>query len=192
MVYFDGDIRKHRGNNNDGTFVGFSEIIGTPVFYKNRVYVTTGQDPSHGRGVGMLTCIDATKTGDVTGTAKVWSYPIGRSLSSPSIVDGLLYVADTFEGLYCFDAETGKKYWFYPTGSEVWGSTMVADGKVYLGTKKSLLVLAAGKEKKLLANIHLGTPAYCTPVVANGVLYVASQHYLWAVQAAVDIRSAGH
>ena len=46
----------------------------------------------------MLTCIDATKTGDVTGTAKVWSYPIGRSLSSPSIVDGLLYIADTFEG----------------------------------------------------------------------------------------------
>ncbi len=183
VVYTDGDVRKHRANNNDGTFVGPSEIIGTPVFYKNRVYVATGQDPSHGRGVGMLTCIDATKSGDVTGTAKVWSYPIGRSLSSPSIVDGLLYIADTLEGLYCFDAETGKKYWFYPTGSEVWGSTMVADGKIYLGTKKSLLVLAAGKEMKLLSSIHLGTPAYCTPVVANGVLYVTSQHYLWAVQA---------
>jgi outer membrane protein assembly factor BamB len=182
VVYFDGDIRKHRRNNNDGTFVGFSEIIGTPVFYKNRVYVTIGQDPSHGRGVGMLTCIDATQSGDVTGTAKIWSYPIGRSLSSPSIVDGLLYVADTFEGLYCFDAETGEKYWFHRTGSEVWGSTMVADGKIYLGTKKSLLVLAAGKEEKLLANIRLGTPVYCTPVVANGVLYVASQHYLWAVK----------
>ena len=183
VVYFDGDIRKHRKNNNDGTFVGFSEIIGSPVFYKNRVYVTIGQDPSHGRGVGMLTCIDATKHGDVTGSAKIWSYKIGRSLSSPSIVDGLLYIADTFEGLYCFDAETGKLHWFYPTGSQVWGSTMVADGKVYLGTKKSLLVLAAGKEKKLLANIHLGSPIYCTPVAANGVLYVASQRYLWAVQA---------
>jgi outer membrane protein assembly factor BamB len=182
VTYFDGDVRKHRCNNNDGTFVGFSEIIGTPVFYKNRVYVTIGQDPSHGRGVGLLTCIDATKTGDVSGTAKIWSYPIGRSLSSPSIVDGLLYVADTFEGLYCFDAETGKKYWFHPTGSEVWGSTMVADGKIYLGTKKSLLVLAAGKEENLLSSIHLGTPAYCTPVAANGVLYVASQRYLWAVE----------
>jgi outer membrane protein assembly factor BamB len=195
VVYFDGDIRKHRRNNNDGTYVGFSEIIGTPVFYKNRVYVTIGQDPSHGRGVGMLNCIDATQSGDVTGTAKLWSYPIGRSLSSPSIADGLLYVADTFEGVYCLDAETGAKYWFHPTGSEIWGSTMVADGKVYLGTKKSLLVLATGKEKKLLADIHLGAPAYCTPVVANGVLYVNSQRYLWAVQAtnhnrqaAVDIR----
>ena len=43
VVYTDGDIRKHRGNNNDGTFVGSSEIIGTPVFYKNRVYVTTAR-----------------------------------------------------------------------------------------------------------------------------------------------------
>ena len=60
---------------------------------------------------------------------------------------------------------------------------MVVDGKIYLGTKKGLLVLAAGKEDKLLNNIHLGSPVYCTPVAANGVLYVASQRYLWAVQA---------
>jgi outer membrane protein assembly factor BamB len=59
---------------------------------------------------------------------------------------------------------------------------MVADGKIYLGTKKGLLVLSAGKNAKLLANIHLGTPAYSTPVAANGVLYVTSQRYLWAVQ----------
>ena len=61
-AYFDGDVRKHRGNINDGTNVCFSEIIGTPVCYKNRVYVTIGQDPSHGRGLGMLTCIDAEVT----------------------------------------------------------------------------------------------------------------------------------
>ena len=44
------------------------------MFYKNRVYVAVGQDPEHGEGIGNLTCIDATKTGDVTKTAKLWSY----------------------------------------------------------------------------------------------------------------------
>lgn len=39
---------------------GPSEIIGTPVFHRNRVYVTVGQDTLHGRGPGALTCIDAT------------------------------------------------------------------------------------------------------------------------------------
>ena len=183
FVYTDGDIRKHRGNNNDNSFIGPSEIIGTPVFYRNRVYVTTGQDPLHGRAPGMLNCIDATKTGDISASGKVWSYDkIGRSLSSVSIVDGLVYIADTFEGLHCLDAETGQRYWFHRLDSEVWGSTMVADGKIYLGTKKGLLVMAAGKQEKVLSEIHLGAPVYCTPIAANGVLYVASHRYLWAVQ----------
>jgi outer membrane protein assembly factor BamB len=45
---------------------GPSEINATPVFYKNRVYVATGQDPEHGEGVGHLVCLDPTKTGDIT------------------------------------------------------------------------------------------------------------------------------
>ena len=64
---------------------GPSEINATPVFWKNRIYVATGQDPEHGEGVGILTCIDATKTGDVTKTAKIWEYRgIHRSISTVS------------------------------------------------------------------------------------------------------------
>ena len=65
---------------------GPSEINATPVFWKNRVYVAIGQDPEHGEGVGILTCIDATKTGDITQTGKIWSYDkIHRSISTVSI-----------------------------------------------------------------------------------------------------------
>src|SRR6266480_1476231 len=65
---------------------GVSEINATPVFYKNRVYVAVGQDPEHGEGVGILTCIDATRTGDITETGKIWSYDkIHRSISTVSI-----------------------------------------------------------------------------------------------------------
>src|SRR6266480_3792647 len=65
---------------------GVSEINATPVFYKNRVYVAVGQDPEHGEGVGILSCIDATKTGDITQTGKIWSYDkIHRSISTVSI-----------------------------------------------------------------------------------------------------------
>jgi len=183
IPYRSGDVRLHRGNNNDGKYVGPSEIIATPVFYRNRVYVATGQDPSHGRGHGMLSCIDAAKTGDITTSGKIWTYDqIGRSLSTVSIADGLLYVAETFGALHCLDAETGQLYWTHDTKAEIWGSTLVADGKVYLGTQKSLWVFAAGREKKVLHEIHLGAPVYTTPIAANGVLYVASHRYLWAVQ----------
>jgi outer membrane protein assembly factor BamB len=182
--YRAGDVRQHKGNSNDGRFIGPSEIIATPVFYNNRIYVATGQDPCHGRGRGMLNCIDATGTGDVTKTGKVWSYDkIERSLSTVSIADGLLYVADVIGQLHCLEAGTGECLWVHPCGAETWGSTLAADGRVYLGTKKSFLVFAAGRENRLLHEIRLGAPVYCTPVVANGVLYVASQRYLWAVAA---------
>jgi outer membrane protein assembly factor BamB len=181
--YRDGDKRRKHGNTNDGSFVGPSEIIATPVFYNNRIYVAVGQDPSHGRGKGILHCIDATKTDDITHSGKIWSYTdIDRTISTVSIADGLLYIADVAGRLHCLDAETGKPYWVYDTKAEIWGSTLVADGKVYLGTKKDLLVFAAGKEAKLINEIYLGSPMYNTPVAANGVLYIASQRYLWAVE----------
>lgn len=44
-----------------------NEIIGTPVVYKDRVYMAVGQDPEHGEGIGHLWCIDPTKRGDVSG-----------------------------------------------------------------------------------------------------------------------------
>jgi hypothetical protein len=49
-------------------------------------------------------------------------------------------------------------------------------------TEKALWVLAAGKQQKVLARINVGAPAWASPVAANGILYVTSRHYMWAVQ----------
>lgn len=162
---------------------GPSEINATPVFWKNRIYVAVGQDPEHGEGVGILTCIDATKTGDLTKTGKIWSYDkIHRSLSTVSITpDGLLFVGDFSGFVHCLDAETGKVYWTHDMKAHMWGSTLVADGKVYCGDEDGdFTVFAASKEKKVLSEINLGAPVYSTPVAANGVLYVHSNSHLFA------------
>jgi len=170
-------------NDNDGTFLGLNAFIASPVFHKNRVYVPIGQDPEHGRGRGALWCIDASKTGDITGTGRIWCYQgLDRSLSTVSIADGLLYVADVAGRLHCLDGETGQCYWVHETDAIVWASTLVADGKVYLPTMKALCVLAAGKEKKVLGQVSLGAPSWASPVAANGTLYVTSRTYLWAVR----------
>lgn len=184
IPYYEGDRRKkYSTNKNDGKYVGPSQIIATPVFHKNRVYVTIGQDPVHGRGKGMLHCIDATKTGDITESGRVWAYDgLERSMSSVAIADGLLYAADLPGRLHCMDPDTGKVHWIHELKAETWGTPLVADGKIYIGTKKSVHILAGGKEPKVLAKISLGAPSYGTPVAANGTLFVASQRYLWAVQ----------
>ncbi|MBM4019120.1 MAG: hypothetical protein FJ288_12470 [Planctomycetes bacterium] len=181
-----GDRRRSDGINKkgDGSFVGMSEIIATPVFHNGRVYVAIGRDPEHGRGRGALWCIDAAKTGDITETGRVWCYQgLDRTLSTVSIAGGLLYVADVGGRLHCLDADTGQCHWVHETGAKAWGSTLAADGKVYMPTDKGLWVLAAGKEQKVIGKIILGAPAWASPVAADGVLYVASTNYLWAVAA---------
>jgi outer membrane protein assembly factor BamB len=174
------EYRKQRYPDADGP----SEINATPVFWKNRIYVPIGQDPEHGEGIGNLTCIDATKTGDVTQTAKIWEYRgIHRSISTVSIDPdtGLLFVGDFSGIVHCLDSETGKLHWTHDMKAHMWGSTLVADGKVYAGDEDGdFIVMAASKEKKILSETNLGAPVYGTPVVANGVLYLQSNTHLFA------------
>lgn len=184
IPYYRGDKRKKDSTNRgDGSYVGPSQIIATPVFHEGRVYVPIGQDPAHGRGRGLLHCIDASRTGDITHDGAIWKYDaIERSLSSVAIADGLLYAPDLSGKLHCLDVETGKVVWVQDTGSETWGTPLIADGKVYLGTRRALFVFAAGRGPRRLAEVPLGSSSYGTPIVGNGVLYVASQRYLWAVK----------
>jgi outer membrane protein assembly factor BamB len=167
-----------------GTPKGPSEIVATPVFHQGRVYVAIGQDPESGDGVGRMNCIDpAAGTGDITEKGRVWTYDkIGRSTSTAAVApDGLLYVADFAGKVYCLESATGKEVWVHDVQSRVWGSTLVADGKVFVGNEDGmLLVLQAGRADKQLAEVECGGPVYSTPVAANGVLFVGTDQNLFA------------
>jgi outer membrane protein assembly factor BamB len=162
---------------------GPSEVNATPVFYKNRVYVPIGQDPEHGEGVGHLVCLDATKTGDISKTGIIWGYKgIHRSISTVSIdpESNLVFVGDFSGFLHCLDADTGKVFWVHDMKAHIWGSTMVADGKLYAGDEDGdFVVLAAAKQKNVLFETNLGAPVYGTPIVANGTIYIQSNTHLY-------------
>ena len=158
------------------TYAGPSEIIGTTVVHEGFVYTLIGQDPEHGDGVGNILCIN--------GEGKeVWSSTeIGRSISTLSVADGLVYAAEYDGDIHCFDSKTGELYWTHETQSRIWGSTLVADGKVWLGTEDGELhILQAGKELKSLGTIEFPAPIYSSAVVANNVVYVATQTHLYAI-----------
>ena len=164
---------------------GPSEINATPTFWNNRVYVAIGQDPEHGEGVGQLLCLDATKTGDLAGQGVIWTYKgIQRSISTVSIdpETRLLFVADFSGFIHCVDADTGKAYWVHDMKAHMWGSTFVADGKIYAGDEDGdFVILAATKEKRLLDESNFGSPIYSTPIVANGTMLVGTQTHLYAL-----------
>jgi len=179
-----------------GTFDGPSECIATPVVDDGKVYISTGQDPEHGEGVGRMICVNV-ESGEL-----IWEYKgIERSLSTasialnpdkkPSDVDGdgkddihkLVYVADYRGRLHCLDAYNGKKKWIHDTKSHIWGSTLVADDKVYLGNEDGEITICDhGQRLKGVWMVEFTAPIYSGPVAANGVLYICTQSHLYAFE----------
>ena len=171
----------HQFHNNRTE--GPSTIIGMPVFVGGRVYVTAGGDAWHGKTKAWLMCLDAAGDGDVTARKAIWSCPLKlHSTATPSVADGLVYVTDWGRYIHCIDAATGKIVWSHKAGGRMWGSTLVADGKVYFGTQRGdFWVLKAGRELKVLSTCRIPGGMGSTPTAANGVLYVAGNKRLYAV-----------
>ncbi|MEM1355806.1 MAG: PQQ-binding-like beta-propeller repeat protein [Planctomycetota bacterium] len=189
----DGNLKSHRFDEDGepipyATPPGPNEFIATPVIYNGLVYAAVGQDPEHGEGVGVMSCVDPTQV-DEEGNAKVvWRFTdLGRSISTCSIVDGLVFVADYAGHLYCLDASTGELKWEHDTLGHIWSSTLVADGKVFLGNEDGILtIFEAGPEKKMLAEIEFPAPIYSSAIYANGTLYLATQSHLFAISAEAE------
>jgi outer membrane protein assembly factor BamB len=164
--------------------------VSTPVFSGGRVFMSVGQDPDHPNGVGHTYCIDPARRGDVTDSGRVWQYDkVNRSISTAAVVDGLVYISDLRGILHCLDASTGTPRWTFDMMAPVWGSPVVADGKVYLGDEDGdVAVLKAGPEMKRIAEIDMGDSVHSTPVPANGVLYVMTGSSLFAIAAPADAK----
>ena len=187
-------------------------VISTGVFKDNSVVIAVGQDPEHGEGVGHLWRIDATKTGDISeqlgeigeaGTPNpnsgvIWHYGgtdnsgkrprsiFRRTMSTVSIADGVVYAVDLSGYVHCIDFETGARYWEEDLLTGVWGSTMVVDGKVFLGSEDgTLFVFEADKNEANLVNKYdtiNNSSIYSTPTIANGKMFLTDRTRLYSVQ----------
>ncbi len=176
-----GNIHQYLRNHRESP----SNIKSMPVFHNGRVYITYGGDIWWGKNQSWLKCIDATDIVALESSDELWSYELnGHCCSTPSVRDGLVFVADCDGYIHCVDAETGKPYWTHDTGDEIWASTLVADRKVYIGTRRgNFWVFTAGRDKKIISSIKLDSPIHGSPVAANGVLYIATMKKLYAVKA---------
>jgi outer membrane protein assembly factor BamB len=169
-----------------------NEVISTPVIVENVVYISNGQDPEHGEGVGHAYAIDATRTGDITKTGLIWHYDkIRRSISTPAVHEGLVYWPDFSGFFHCLDQKTGKPYWTHDLFAAVWGSPMVADGKIYLGDEDGdVVIMQPGKTLKVIGEMNMGSSVYATPIAVNGALFIANRNQLFALSSGAKPSSA--
>ena len=160
-------------------------IIASAVIENDRVYVGVGVDPDKGPGKGRLWALRGDGRGDVTASAAVWSLggdDFSRTLSTVVVQDGFVYAADLKGFVYAIETATGKTVWSHDLFAAIWGSPLVADGRLFIGDEDGdLLVLRSGPKKELLFEVNMGDAIYTTPAAADGVLYVATRGKLFAI-----------
>jgi outer membrane protein assembly factor BamB len=133
---------------------------------------------------------------DANGNGKLdFEETMHRTCGTVAIKDGLLYVAD-FSGLFhCLDAKTGKQHWTHDMLAACWGSPLIADGKVYIGDEDGDITIFKLSDKMEIVSknendeagpISMGNSVYSTPIVANGVLYIANKSHLFAIEVPKD------
>jgi outer membrane protein assembly factor BamB len=107
-----------------------------------------------------------------------------RTCGTVAIKNDLLFIAD-FSGLFhCLDARTGKPYWTHDLFAACWSSPLIVEDKVYIGDEEGkVTVFRLSPKKEVLAENHMDSSVYSTPVVANNVLYISDKTHLFAISA---------
>ena len=105
--------------------------------------------------------------------------PFDFYLSSPVVVDGIVYFGSGDTNIYALDAASGQLKWKFKTGDVVHASPAVVDGKLYVGSWDSYFYALDAKSGEEIwrfktgedAEIHNQVGIQSSAAVADGVVY---------------------
>jgi len=167
-------------------------VTANPVFADNRLYVVFSQEMFHNIPDGWLLCLDPGKNPGKDGNSLditrsgglLWAYEgISSSASTVAVSEGLLFVADGSGKLHCLNSRTGQLHWHHSLGAPIWGSPLIADGKVYIGTAgRRFFIFEASKEMRVISQITMPDQVLASATAANGRLYIPVFGMLFAIE----------
>jgi outer membrane protein assembly factor BamB len=146
-------------------------VFDSPAVASGTVYITSED--------GNLYALNST-----TGAVQ-WSKDFGGGSSSPSVSNGVVYIASC--GIYALDATTGAEIWNFPFPSSICGgseSPSVANGIVYMGNYDDTLYAVDITTGLLKWSFTTGDVINSQVAIANGVVYLPSADaHLYALDA---------
>jgi eukaryotic-like serine/threonine-protein kinase len=129
--------------------------------------------------VGSLTELPSFELSEISGPSQ---------LSSPAVVNGVVYVASIDGSLLALDASTGGTRWTYGAGSIV-SSPAVANGVVYVGSENGNVYALSASTGAKLWTFTTGSSIESSATVANGVVYMGSDdHKVYALNASTGAK----
>ena len=122
-------------------------------------------------------------SGDVTDSRVIWRVGTGAPyISSLVYDDGLVYMIGDVGILTVTDAATGERVWQERLGGVFSASPVAADGKIYLLSEGGeTIVLAAGRQPRVIARNDLGVRQLASPAISGGRLFIRSDNMLFAI-----------
>ena len=114
-----------------------------------------------------------------------WSFTTGGGVvSSPTIVEGRVYVGSQDKNIYCLDAREGRFLWSFTTNARIKSSQAVANGKVYVGPDDGYVYCLDAKNGSRIWMTYAGgfieahfdavTGIRSSPIVVGERVYVGS------------------
>lgn len=181
--------------NGEGYFKAYDPATGKPLWtcsgLGNEIYAMPVVSSKADLVVGIsghngpLLAVRPGGNGDVTATHRVWQQT-GKNpqrVGTGMIHEGRLYIADAPGFVECLEAETGKTIWKERLGEQLWGSMLLAKGRLYLTSLEgTTFVFEAGPAFKLLAKNEMREPTYAALAVSDGELFLRTHHGLYCIQ----------
>ena len=143
-----------------------SDFIGTPVIYKNRVYIGVGQEWEHRTGVGHFWCIDMTKRGDVS--PELRDNANGKIVANPESAlvwhyGGAINDSDVLRKLR-------RNYYFGRTMS----TAAINEDLVYISDLNGILHCLDASTGKMWWEFDTKSDIWASPFYADGKVYLGT------------------
>jgi outer membrane protein assembly factor BamB len=169
------------------TLKGLAEQAFASPTVQGDVLVVLGRPQAGGGTRATAIRLDATATGDVTRSHRLWDTKLPKEcVGSPVIVGGHVYLVTTFGSIVCLDLSTGRKVGerrLSGTGSRggSWSSIVLAGDKLLVPNQSGeVFVLKAAPKLEILATNPAREEITCaSPAVSNGEVFLRTYTALW-------------
>lgn len=163
---------------------GAESTVAMPFEEDGIVYFETGFKVHEGRDrFSEMWAVDPDGRGDIAETNVLWKKRIPpMPLSTPVIIDGLIYTVDASRVMRCFDARTGDDVWEHRLRSQFNSSPVYAAGKIYFSsTRGETIVIEQGRELNIVAENKLDGEIWATPAFLRNSIILRTDSHLYRI-----------
>lgn len=166
-------------------FYGDDSTVSMPLSYGGLVYVNSGwMLPKDGSPYyARLLAVDPRGTGDVTKTHVPWEVDVDvPQISTPVIVDSLIYMVHERGTLTCLNAKSGAVVWKEKLKDQFNASILYASGNVYLfSLKGKTYVIKPGLTYQPVIENQLDGQVKATPAIVRDNIIFRTDKFLYRI-----------